>query len=197
MALSFLDNVDYRGKKPNFTRDLFETVAAMAAYSENYLPDLFIACNKETGKIYVYHRNNEIDATFGKWREVQGAAGGSSDWESLIGKPFSDVDENVFTIDENGILSVEIPIKKITVNGEEVAPVDETVNIDIPEFEQLTTEDILDMIGLSQEELDTLSTIIADTEVRIDKTYSSSKSLLAYASLHSITRDHLSEVHNL
>lgn len=175
MALSFLDNVDYRGKKPNFTRDLFETVADMAAFNENYLPDLFIACNKETGKIYVFNRENTVDVTFGKWREVQGAAGGTSDWESLIGKPFSDIDENVFTIDENGILSVEIPIKKITVNGEEVAPVDDTINIDIPEFEQLTTEDILDMIGLSQEELDTLSTIIADTEVRIDKTYSSSK----------------------
>ena len=175
MALSFLDNVDYRGKKPNFTRDLFDTIADMAAFNENYLPDVFLACNKETGKLYVYNRNNEIDTTFGKWREVQGAAGGSSDWESLIGKPFSDVDENVFIIDENGILSVEIPIKKITVNGEEVAPIDDTVNIDIPEFEQLTTEDILDMIGLSQEELDTLSTIIADTEVRLDKTYSSSK----------------------
>ena len=173
MALSFLDNVDYRGKKPNFTRDLFDTIADMAAFNENYLPDVFLTCNKETGKPYVYNRNNENDTTFGKWRPLQGESG-SADWDSLIGKPFSDIDGTVFIVND-GVLSIEIPIEKITVNGEEVAPIDKTVNIDIPEFEQLTTEDILDMIGLSQEELDTLSTIIADTEVRIDKTYSSSK----------------------
>ena len=175
MALSFLDNVDYRGKKPNFTRDLFETISDMAAFNENYLPDVFLACNKESGKPYVYNRENTVDATYGKWREIKGGDGGSTDWDSLIGKPFSDIDGNVFDIDENGVLTVIIPIEKITVNGEEVIPVDKVVNIDIPEFEQLTTEDILDMIGLSQEELDTLSTIIADTEVRLDKTYSSSK----------------------
>jgi hypothetical protein len=176
MALSFLDNVDYRGKKPNFTRDLFETISDMAAFNENYLPDVFLTCNKESGKPYIYNRTNTVDATYGKWREIKGGGdGGSADWDSLIGKPFSDIDGNVFDIDENGVLTVIIPIEKITVNGEEVTPVDKVVNIDIPEFEQLTTEDILDMIGLSQEELDTLSTIIADTEVRLDKTYSSSK----------------------
>lgn len=175
MALSFLDNVDYRGKKPNFTRDLFETISDMAAFNENYLPDVFLACNKESGKPYIYNRENTVDATYGKWREIKGGDGGSADWDSLIGKPFSDIDGNVFDVDENGFLTVIIPIEKITVNGEEVTPVDKVVNIDIPEFEQLTTEDILDMIGLSQEELDTLSTIIADTEVRLDKTYSSSK----------------------
>ena len=175
MALSFLDNVDYRGKKPNFTRDLFETISDMAAFNENYLPDVFLACNKESGKPYVYNRENTVDATYGKWREIKGGDGGSVDWDSLIGKPFTDIDNNVFEVNDDGILTVIIPIEKITVNGEEVTPVDKTVNIDIPEFEQLTTEDILDMIGLSQEELDTLSTIIADTEVRLDKTYSSSK----------------------
>lgn len=69
MALSFIDNVDYRGKKPNFTRDLFDTIANMAAYSENYLPDVFVACCKETGKLYMFNRENESDATLGKWRE--------------------------------------------------------------------------------------------------------------------------------
>ena len=173
MALSFLDNVDYRGKKPNFTRDLFETVADMAAFNENYLPDVFLACCKN-GKVYVFNRENTVDATYGKWREVQGG-GGSSDWESLIGKPFSDIDNNVFTVDENGVLTVLIPISKITVNEEEVTPVDGVVNIEIPEFEELTEDDILEMIGLSQEELETMANLISDTEVRIDKTYSSSK----------------------
>ena len=178
MALSFLDNVDYRGKKPNFTRDLFETVADMAAFNENYLPDVFIACNKEDGKIYVYNRNNTVDVTLGKWREIQGGSATSVDWDTLIGKPFSDVDENVFTVDENGVLSVVVPevsIETISVNGITIEPVDKNINIEMPEFEQLTEDDIYDMLGLSEEELEGLATLISDTEVRIDKTYSSSK----------------------
>ena len=39
----------------------------------------------------------------------------------------------------------------------------------------LTSEQIEEMLGLSQEELEGLATILADEEVRIDKTYSSSK----------------------
>ena len=135
MALSFLDNVDYRGKKPNFTRDLFADIATMAAFNENYLPNVFMACNEEDGQPYIFNRNNTVDATFGKWRPIEGGAGGTASWEELIGKPFKDIDGNVFTVDENGYLSVEIPIKKITVNEEEVPPIEGTVNIDIPEFE--------------------------------------------------------------
>ena len=70
MALSFLDNVDYRGKKPNFTRDLFSTIAEMASYSENYLPEVFLTVCAEDGKAYIYNRNNEVDPTLGKWRPV-------------------------------------------------------------------------------------------------------------------------------
>lgn len=72
MALSFLDNVDYRGKKPNFTRDLFETLSDMKSFSELYLPDMFIACCKETGKLYLFNRENDFDVVLGRWREFSG-----------------------------------------------------------------------------------------------------------------------------
>ena len=110
MALSFLDNVDYRGKKPNFTRDLFVDIATMAAFNENYLPNVFMACNEEDGQPYIFNRNNTVDATLGKWRPVEGGAGGSTSWDTLIGKPFKDIDGNTFAVDENGILSIVIPI---------------------------------------------------------------------------------------
>lgn len=44
-----------------------------------------------------------------------------------------------------------------------------------PEFEVLTEADIIEYLGLSDEELEGLSSVISDTEVRLDKTYSSSK----------------------
>lgn len=44
-----------------------------------------------------------------------------------------------------------------------------------PTFEVLTVEDVERMTGLSTEELEGLASVISDTEVRIDKTYSSSK----------------------
>ena len=43
------------------------------------------------------------------------------------------------------------------------------------DFNELTVADIEAMLGLSQEQLETMANLIADTEVRLDKTYSSSK----------------------
>ena len=43
------------------------------------------------------------------------------------------------------------------------------------EITELTKDDIKDMLGLTAEEINTLSKIILDSEVRLDKTYSSSK----------------------
>lgn len=79
MALSFLDNVDYRGKKPNFTRDLFETVADMVAFSENYLPNVFECNVKDTGERYRYNVNNADVEGLGKWRLVTGSGSGSGE----------------------------------------------------------------------------------------------------------------------
>ena len=41
-GISTLSGFDYRGQQPNFSRDMFTTVAEMVAFSENYLPDVFI-----------------------------------------------------------------------------------------------------------------------------------------------------------
>lgn len=73
--ISILDNFDYGGQEPNFTRDLFETVADMVAFSENYLPDVFECNVKEDGKRYRYMRSNAVDEVTGKWRVV-GEGGG-------------------------------------------------------------------------------------------------------------------------
>lgn len=193
MALSFLDNVDYRGKKPNFTRDLFETVADMVAFSENYLPDVFITSCKEDGKIYVFNRNNSVDATFGKWRELQGGSG-SSDWDSLVGRPFKDIDGNVFTVDENGTLSAEIPTLTSELTNDSNFVSDENYvhtdnNFTTEEKEKIVANE--EAIAVLKGDGDGSITKIVDdainkfaTDISDDDTVDTFKELIDYAAAH-------------
>ena len=63
------DNFNYRGKKPNFDRDSFDTLQDMKNYSENSLDDGHISYCKETDKHYKFNSNNQSDPTTGKWIE--------------------------------------------------------------------------------------------------------------------------------
>lgn len=55
---------------PDFTRSMFNTVAEMKAVPKKSMPYVYIATCKETGKAYIYNKNNEIDETLGFWREL-------------------------------------------------------------------------------------------------------------------------------
>lgn len=57
------DNFNYRGKKPNFDRDSFDTLQDMKNYSENSLDDGHISYCKETDKHYKFNSNNQSDPT--------------------------------------------------------------------------------------------------------------------------------------
>lgn len=74
MAVSMLDNFDIRKSAPNVKRDMFDTIADMAAYNENYLPQVFITTNVEDGCIYVFNKGNDMDPVTGKWRKFEGGA---------------------------------------------------------------------------------------------------------------------------
>lgn len=74
MAIQYADNLEIRMRAPNVQRDLFNSIADMAAFNENYLPDMFVCVNTEDGNLYVYNRTNEVDATTGKWRKFTGGA---------------------------------------------------------------------------------------------------------------------------
>ena len=76
---------------PDFTRSMFKTVAEMKAVSKKTMPYVYIATCKETGKAYIYNKNNEIDETLGLWREL-GSRGTSSGSGSDSGNGIS-VDE--------------------------------------------------------------------------------------------------------
>ena len=76
MAVSMLDNFDIRKSSPNVKRDMFETLADMKDFNENYLPSLFIATCVETGLPYLFNKANTVDDETGKWRVL---SGGSAD----------------------------------------------------------------------------------------------------------------------
>ena len=79
MSISLLDNLSIKKKSPNVERDLFNTVADMVAFSENYLPSVF-ECNViEDGNRYRYNVSNaDLGDGLGKWRLV--GSGGSADF---------------------------------------------------------------------------------------------------------------------
>ena len=77
--------------QPNFTRDIFKTIAEMKAVPKKKMPKMFISACLETGKIYVYNKNGEVDETLGLWREI-GFANTSSGSGSGSGSGIS-VDE--------------------------------------------------------------------------------------------------------
>ena len=70
MSISMLDNISYKGRKPDNVRSQFNTIAEMVSFSEDYLPEIYITLNAETGKQYMYKRSNSVDSLLGKWREV-------------------------------------------------------------------------------------------------------------------------------
>lgn len=98
MAISMLDNIGYKGPKPDSIRSQFETVADMVAFSENYLPPIYKTMVVENGKTYKYQRSNSVDPELGKWREDVGGADLSSYYtkneiDNDVVKPVKDLAE--------------------------------------------------------------------------------------------------------
>ena len=72
MAISIADNYDIRKKSPDVERQLFQTVADMVAFSENWLPDIYYCDVIENGKRYRFDRSNTPNE-LGRWRAVEGS----------------------------------------------------------------------------------------------------------------------------
>lgn len=68
MAVQYIDNLNYRGKKGNFERDQFATLADMKAFSESDIDEGHLAVCLENGKHYEWKSTNEEDDTTGRWR---------------------------------------------------------------------------------------------------------------------------------
>lgn len=76
MSVSMLDNISYKGQKSDNVRSYFPTIADMVAFSENYLPDVYITICGEDNNQYKFIRSNDVDPILGKWRLLEGGGGG-------------------------------------------------------------------------------------------------------------------------
>lgn len=72
--MKITENFTYIGTQQNFERDSYATLAEMKAVVDKRMPDIFTATCKETGKLYIYNKSNEVDEILGKWREVGGSS---------------------------------------------------------------------------------------------------------------------------
>ena len=108
MAISLIDNLKIQNKKQNVERDSFVSIADMVAYSPNYLPNLFHTMCEETGKMYVYNVNNDIDPVLGKWRELGGGGGATPTPENYYTKDETEdlISENVQTLTDDEITNI-------------------------------------------------------------------------------------------
>ena len=68
MAIQIGTNFEYKGESPNFERDQFKTLELMRSADERSLDEGHISYCIETGKHYVFNKNNAIDVETGKWR---------------------------------------------------------------------------------------------------------------------------------
>ena len=68
MAIQIGTNFEYKGESPNFERDQFETLELMRSADERSLDEGHISYCIETGKHYVFNKNNTKDVETGKWR---------------------------------------------------------------------------------------------------------------------------------
>ena len=84
--MKITENFEYIGTQQNFERDSYATLAEMKAVADKRMPDIFTATCKETGKFYIYNKNNEVDETLGKWREL------SIDGDDYVTKTYLDTE---------------------------------------------------------------------------------------------------------
>lgn len=80
MSVSMIDNISYKGRLSDNIRSMFATVADMVAFSEDYLPDVYITLCAEDGLQYKFIRSNTVDPVLGKWRVVEGGSGDLSSY---------------------------------------------------------------------------------------------------------------------
>ena len=109
--MKITENFTYIGTQQNFERDSYATLAEMKAVVDKRMPDIFTATCKETGKFYIYNKNNEVDEILGKWREL------SIDSDDYVTKTYVDTEiakkadtDHTHTTVNNHTVESDVPV---------------------------------------------------------------------------------------
>lgn len=160
MAISILEGFDYGGKLPNFQRDLFETIADMVNYSENYLPDIFECNVKENGKRYRFNISNSVDEVTGKWREV---SGGETDLSNYYNKTETNelLDTKVDKEEGKGLSEEDFTtVYKVKIGDSELTTTAKNISDAINEIKEVIDDTTLkDKVEKLEEHVDLLDNI--------------------------------------
>lgn len=70
MSISLGSNISLHARLPLDERTLVESLDDLRNFPENFLADMAYAFVKETNKMYIFSRENEVLEDLGKWREA-------------------------------------------------------------------------------------------------------------------------------
>lgn len=144
MAISLLDNLDIKKRSPDVARQEFLTIADMAAFREDYLPDFYRCYCKEDGNEYKYKRTNDVDPVLGKWRLV--TEGGISDLPTASATTKGGVKIGDGLKMTGEVLSAEVQSDEnfTTELKEKLEDIDMSTKVDVEEGKGLSTNDFTD-----------------------------------------------------
>ena len=123
--MKITDSFEYNGKKQNFKRDSYATLAEMKAVAESKIPNIFTATCAETGKLYIFNINNEVDETLGKWREISGGAEVEEETDTIdfsTWPEFTNPEANGIVLDGQGGANVDG--SNVSVDPDDIEPDD-------------------------------------------------------------------------
>ena len=163
--MKITENFTYIGTSQNFERDSYATLAEMKAVVDKRMPDIFTATCKETGKLYIYNKNNEVDETLGKWREL------SIDSSDYVTKTYVDTE----IAKKADITSIPSKVSELTndSNYQTAEQISSTVTTEIAKVVANAPEDfdtlkeMSDWIAGHENDASTMNSAISDNKTAI------------------------------
>ena len=163
--MKITENFTYIGTQQNFERDSYTTLAEMKAVVDKRMPDIFTATCKETGKLYIYNKNNEVNETLGKWREV------SIDGDDYVTKTYLDTE----LANKADVISIPSRVSELTndSNYQTAEQISSTVTAEIAKVVANAPEDfdtlkeMSDWIAGHENDASTMNSAILDNKTAI------------------------------
>ena len=163
--MKITENFEYIGTQQNFERDSYATLAEMKSVIDKRMPDIFTATCKETGKFYIYNKNNEVDETLGKWREV------SIDGDDYVTKTYLDTE----LANKADVISIPSRVSELTndSNYQTAEQISSTVTAEIAKVVANAPEDfdtlkeMSDWIAGHENDASTMNSAILDNKTAI------------------------------